>query len=86
MWVKLVCCKGKAVPLQAWSGPGEFQEVTVPRFVAQHLNHCATAVPTSVLYIFKIVFVLTFLKLVLLIVPINCKNFASFDSTSLKNW
>ena len=28
---------------------------------------------TSVLYIFKIVYVLTFLKIVLLIVPINCK-------------
>jgi len=27
-----------------------------------------------VLYIFKIVSVLTFLKIVLLIVPINCKN------------
>ena len=29
------------------------------------------------LYIFKIVSVLTFLKIVLLIVPINCKNFAN---------
>ena len=35
------------------------------------------------LYIFKIVSVLTFLKIVLLIVPINCKNFANLDSTSL---
>jgi hypothetical protein len=24
--------KGKAVPLQAWGGPGGFQEVKVPRF------------------------------------------------------
>ena len=31
------------------------------------------------LYIFKIVSVLTFLKTVLLIVPINCKNFANLD-------
>jgi len=40
---------------------------------------------TSVLYIFKIVSVLTFLKIVLLIVPINCKNFANLNSTSLEN-
>ena len=33
-------------------------------------------------YIFKIVSVLTFLKIVLLIVPINCKNFANLNSTS----
>ena len=33
-------------------------------------------------YIFKIVSVLTFLKIVLLIVPINCKNFANLDSAS----
>jgi len=38
-----------------------------------------------VLYIFKIVSVLTFLKIVLLIVPINCKNFANLNSTSLEN-
>ena len=38
---------------------------------------------TSVLYIFKIVSVLTFLKIVLLIVPIDCKNFANLKSTSL---
>ena len=37
---------------------------------------------TSVLYIFKIVSVLTFLKIVLLIVPINCKNFASQSCAS----
>ena len=36
---------------------------------------------TGVLYIFKIVSVLTFLKIVLLIVPINCKNFANLNST-----
>ena len=41
---------------------------------------------TSVLYILKMVSVLNFLKIVLLIVPINCKNFASFNSTSLENW
>jgi len=41
---------------------------------------------TKVLYIFKIVSVLTFLKIVLLIVPINCKNFANLSSTSLENW
>jgi hypothetical protein len=29
----------------------------------------------KVLYIFKIVSILTFLKMVLVIVPINCKNF-----------
>jgi len=40
---------------------------------------------TSVFYIFKIVSVLTFLKIVLLIVPINCKNFANLNSTSLEN-
>ena len=40
---------------------------------------------SSVLYIFKIVSVLTFLKTVLLIVPINCKNFANLNSTSLEN-
>jgi hypothetical protein len=41
---------------------------------------------TKVLCNFKIVFVLTFLKIVLLIVPINCKNFANLSSTSLENW
>ena len=41
---------------------------------------------TSVLYIFKMVSVLTFLKIVLLIVPINFKNFAKLNSTSLENW
>jgi len=39
-----------------------------------------------VLYIFKIVSVLTFLKIVLLIVPINFKNFANLDSTLVENW
>jgi len=24
--------KGKAIPLQAWAGPGGFQEVEAPRF------------------------------------------------------
>ena len=44
---------------------------------------------TKVLYFFKIVSVLTFLKIVLLIVSNNCKNFANLDSTSLEkkvNW
>jgi len=41
---------------------------------------------TSVLYISKIVSVLTFLKIVLLIVPINCKNFAKLNSTSLETY
>ena len=41
---------------------------------------------TSVFYIFKIVSVLTFLKIVLLVVPVNCKNFANLNSTSLENW
>ena len=41
---------------------------------------------TSVLYIFKIFFVLTFLKIVHLIVPINCKNFANLNFISLENW
>jgi len=36
---------------------------------------------TKVLYIFKIVSVLTFLKIVLLIVSINRKNFANLNST-----
>jgi hypothetical protein len=35
---------------------------------------------TKVLYNFKIFFVLTFLKIVLLIVPINCRHFASLSS------
>ena len=39
-----------------------------------------------VLYNFKIVSVLTFLKIVLLIVPFNCKNFANLSSTSLENF
>jgi hypothetical protein len=38
-----------------------------------------------VLYIFKIVSVLTFLQIVLLIVPINCKNVANLNSTSLED-
>ena len=38
----------------------------------------------SLFYIFKMVSILTFLKIVLLIVPINCKTFASLDSTSLE--
>ena len=41
---------------------------------------------SKVLYILKIVSVLTFLKIVLLIVPINCKKFANLNSTSLENW
>jgi hypothetical protein len=41
---------------------------------------------TKVLYNFKIVSVLTFIEIVLLIVPINCKNFANLSSTSLENW
>ena len=41
---------------------------------------------TKVLYNFKIVSVLTFLKMVLLIIPINCKNVANLNSTSLENW
>ena len=41
---------------------------------------------TKVLYIFKIVSIPTFLKIVLSIVPINCKNFANLNSTSLENW
>jgi maltodextrin utilization protein YvdJ len=28
----------------------------------------------------------TFLKIVLLMVPVNCKHFASLDSSSLENW
>ena len=36
---------------------------------------------TSELYIFKVVSILTFLKIVLLILPINCKNFANLNST-----
>ena len=40
---------------------------------------------TKVLYNLKIVSVLTFLKMVLLIVPINCKDFANLNSTSLEN-
>jgi hypothetical protein len=39
-----------------------------------------------VLYIFKIVSVFTFLKILLLIVPINCKNVDNLNSTSLENW
>ena len=38
------------------------------------------------LYIFKIVSVLTFLRIVLLIAHFNCKNFANLVSTSLENW
>jgi hypothetical protein len=41
---------------------------------------------TKVLYIFKIASVLTFLKIVPLIVPINCKNFADLNYKSLENW
>jgi hypothetical protein len=41
---------------------------------------------TSVLYIFRIVSVLTFLKIVLLTVPDNCKIVANLNSTSLENW
>jgi hypothetical protein len=41
---------------------------------------------TSVLHIFKMASVLTFLKIVLLMVPINCKNFANFNCTSVENW
>jgi len=57
--------KGKAVPLQAWTGPEGSRKLRFPdfvttaltpagigpatfRFVAQHLNHCATAVPQRV--------------------------------------
>jgi hypothetical protein len=40
---------------------------------------------TKLLYIFKIFSVLTFLKIVLLIVNINCKSFANLGCTSLEN-
>jgi Na+/citrate or Na+/malate symporter len=40
---------------------------------------------TKVSYIFNIVSVLTFLRIVLLMVPTKCKNFASLNSTSLDN-
>jgi len=41
---------------------------------------------SSVLYIFKICSILTFLKIVLLIVSINRKIVAKLYSTSLENW
>jgi len=41
---------------------------------------------TSVSYIFKIVSVLTFLKIVLLIVLTNCKDFANLNYTSLERY
>jgi hypothetical protein len=39
---------------------------------------------TNVLYIFKIVSVLTFLKIVLFILPFNYKNVVNLNSTSLE--
>ena len=51
----------------------------------QFTDPCKNVGRTSVSCIFKIVSVLTFLKIVLLIVHINCINFASLDSTSLEN-
>ena len=32
--MQVVCakCKGKVIPLQVWTGPGESQEFEVPRF------------------------------------------------------
>ena len=47
---------------------------------------CKNVGKTSALYIFKIISVHTFLKIALLIVPINCNNFANLNSTSLGNW
>jgi hypothetical protein len=41
---------------------------------------------TSVSYIFKMISVLTFLKIVLLMVRINCKNFANLNFISVENW
>ena len=41
---------------------------------------------TSVLYIFKMFSIRTLLKIVLLIVPINYKNFANLNSTSFEYW
>jgi hypothetical protein len=70
----------------------------IPFFAALILRLCEAAVnvqfsdpyknvdKTKVLYNFKIVSALTFLKIVLLIVPINCKTFANLSCTSLENW
>ena len=49
---------------------------------ASFLTHIKMWVEFRVWYNFKTVSVLTFLKIVLFIVPINCKNFANLNSTS----
>jgi hypothetical protein len=54
--------------------------------MSNFLTHTKNAGKTKVLYNFKIVSVLTFLKIILLIVLINRKNVASLISTSLENW
>jgi low affinity Fe/Cu permease len=48
------------------------------------LTHIKNVGKTKVLYIFKIVSVLTFLKIILLIIPINCRNFANLNSKLLE--
>ena len=73
-------------------------EVTVTSFSATSILRLCKAVrvqlsypyqnvgKTSELYIFKIVSILTFLKIVFLIEPTDCKNYANLNSTSLENW
>ena len=60
--------------------------VSVRLSESNFLTHTKMMGKTKVLYIFKIISVLTFLKIVLLIVPVNCKKFANLNSTSLENW
>jgi hypothetical protein len=78
---------GKAIPLQAWTGLKGSRKLRFPDFKTrvQFSDPYKNVGKTKVLYISKIVSVLTFLKIVQLIVPVNCKNFANLKFTSLEN-
>jgi hypothetical protein len=87
VWSNLFCGhKGCSLPEVSITSflPLQFS-VSVRLSESTFLTHINVGI-TKVLYIFKIVFVLAFLKIVLLTVPINCKNFANLNSTSLENW
>jgi hypothetical protein len=88
VWSLLFCChKGCSLPevlITSFLSLQFFVSVRLSR--VQFSDPYKNVGKTKTLYNLKIVSVLTFLKIVLLIVPINCKNFANLNSTLLENW
>jgi hypothetical protein len=86
-WSRLFCghkgCNLPEVPITSFLPPQFFVcEAVKVQFSDPHKK----VGKNEVLYNFEIVSVPTFLKIVLLIVPINCKSFASLSSTLSENW